>query len=180
MIIIKINDREVVAALGKLAGRCSDMRPAMDDIGEYMIESIKKRFATGTAPDGSKWAPNKTSTIREYFRKKGGGTVLRKGERMKVTGGELLGSSKKVMIGESKRLGTEVASRPESHRVEISSSPIYSATQHFGAKRGSFGRTKRGAPIPWGDIPARPYMDLSEEDKAAVLDIIQEHLELTN
>jgi len=179
MITIKINDREVTEALGKLAGRCSDLRPAMDDIGEYMVESTKKRFATSTAPDGTKWAPNKETTLREYFRRKGGGTVLRKGEKGPVPGGQILGS-KKVMIGESKRLGTEIAPKAEQRRVEITSSLIYSAVQQFGAARGSFGRTKRGAPIPWGNIPARPFMGLSDEDKAAVLDIIQEHLELAD
>jgi len=178
MITIKINDREVVEALGKLARRCSDLRPAMDDIGEYMVEATKQRFVRGEAPDGTKWAPNKATTLREYFRKRGGGTVLRKGERMKVAGGELLGAGKKVLIGESKRLGTEIASRPESRRVEITSNLIYAATQQFGAQKGSFGRTKKGAPIPWGNIPARPFLGLSDKDKEAVLDIIQEHLEL--
>ena len=39
------------------------------------------------------------------------------------------------------------------------------------------GKTRRGAPIPWGDIPARPFVGLSSEDKEAVLETIAEALE---
>ncbi len=34
---------------------------------------------------------------------------------------------------------------------------------------------KRGAPIPWGDIPARPFLGLSD-DEADVRDIVARYL----
>jgi hypothetical protein len=49
---------------------------------------------------------------------------------------------------------------------------------HFGAKQGAFGRTSRGGPIPWGDIPARPLLPIDEQgnmdafDKEEIRDIL--------
>jgi len=31
-------------------------------------------------------------------------------------------------------------------------------------------------PIPWGDIPARPFLGLSDEDRSGILDIVSEAL----
>jgi len=53
----------------------------------------------------------------------------------------------------------------------------YAAVQQFGAKKGAFGRTRRGAPIPWGDIPPRPFLGLSDADRRSILDLIAEHLD---
>lgn len=39
----------------------------------------------------------------------------------------------------------------------------YSALHQFGARQGQFGKTKRNTPIPWGDVPARPYFPIDSE-----------------
>lgn len=41
-----------------------------------------------------------------------------------------------------------------------------------------FGGTKEEFPHLWGDIPARPYLGISEADKTEILSIIQRHLGL--
>ena len=38
-------------------------------------------------------------------------------------------------------------------------------------------RTRRGAPIPWGNIPARPYLGLSADDETEVVRILRDYLE---
>jgi len=48
--------------------------------------------------------------------------------------------------------------------------------QHFGASQGAFGKTKRGAPIPWGNIPGRPYLGFSDEDRSVILQTIEKYL----
>ena len=65
--------------------------------------------------------------------------------------------------------------------VEVGSPSIYAGTHQFGAPAGSFGETATGRPIPWGDIPARPFLvdadgDLAPDDEAAIRDILLEHL----
>ncbi|MEW6427320.1 MAG: phage virion morphogenesis protein [Thermodesulfobacteriota bacterium] len=187
MIDIKINDREILDNLHRLAGLMRDMRPVMTDIGEYMIEATKRRFAEGKGPDGRRWAGNRPVTLQEYLRRKGGATVVRKGEKfqnpyLKKDGslnkrGATQLANKRVLVGESKRLGNEIHYRADGRSIVVGSSLIYSATQQFGARRGAFGRTKRGAPIPWGDIPARPFLGVSDDDRRNILDIIEEHLE---
>lgn len=53
---------------------------------------------------------------------------------------------------------------------------VYAAVMQGGAAQGAFGRTSRGGPIPWGNIPARPFLGLSDSDRAGVLEIIAEYL----
>jgi phage gpG-like protein len=60
--------------------------------------------------------------------------------------------------------------------VEVGSSLEYAAVQQFGARQGQLGRTRRGAPIPWGDIPPRPFLGLSAADRQEILGILAEHL----
>ena len=38
---------------------------------------------------------------------------------------------------------------------------VYATTQQFGAARGEFGATRRGRPIPFGDIRARAFVGFS-------------------
>ncbi len=56
--------------------------------------------------------------------------------------------------------------------MEIGSPSIYAGTHQFGAAKGAFGSTSKGAPIPWGDIPARPFLGLSDADEADIRDLI--------
>ena len=46
----------------------------------------------------------------------------------------------------------------------------------FGMPKGYAGRTQRGAPIPWGDIPPRPFLGLSTSDAESVTAIIRDYL----
>jgi phage gpG-like protein len=57
----------------------------------------------------------------------------------------------------------------------------YAATQQYGARRGEFGtgsyKTRKGTfPMPWGDIPARPFLGFSDDDQAIILGIVRRYL----
>lgn len=52
----------------------------------------------------------------------------------------------------------------------------YAAAQQFGMKKGYAGANKRGSPIPWGDIPARPFLGISDHDRGMILDEISDYL----
>lgn len=39
----------------------------------------------------------------------------------------------------------------------------YAALHQFGARQGAFGKTKRNTPIPWGNVPARPYFPMDND-----------------
>ena len=46
-----------------------------------------------------------------------------------------------------------------------------------GAAKGAFGSDSRGNPLPWGNIPARRWLDLSDEEELEIVAIAEEHLE---
>jgi len=53
--------------------------------------------------------------------------------------------------------------------LAVGSSMEYAAMQQFGGSRSEF-------PNLWGDIPARPFLGISGDDKTQILDIIAAHL----
>jgi phage virion morphogenesis protein len=54
--------------------------------------------------------------------------------------------------------------------LEVGSSLPYAAMQQFGGTKAEF-------PWLWGDIPARPFLGVSDTDKDAILREIRAHLE---
>jgi phage gpG-like protein len=54
---INVDDRAFSASLRALQQRLADLSPLTEDIGELLLESTRKRFETGTAPDGTPWLP---------------------------------------------------------------------------------------------------------------------------
>ncbi len=48
--------------------------------------------------------------------------------------------------------------------VAVGTSDVKAGTHQFGAPKGSYGTSKRGGPLPWGDIPKREFIGISEAD----------------
>ena len=144
MIELNADNQRVLAALNGLLRQGQDLRPALQDLGEYFIASTKERFATQTAPDGTAWRDNAAVT------------ALRKGHS-------------KPLIGESGRLKNELHYRTDAHSVSWGSSLAYAGMQQHGGLKAAY-------PHLWGDIPARPFLGISEADEQAALAILQEHL----
>lgn len=151
------NPAPLVTKLGTLAARLADLKPVYEDIGEYAVGATKRRFLTGTAPDGSRWRAKRPATIARY----------------KAQGD---GAKTRPLIGPSGRLGREVTHNASSAGVEIGSALEYSRVMQEGAERGAFGADKAGHPLPWGTIPARVWLGLSDTDNRNILDIVDEHL----
>lgn len=160
MITLTLDDQKVRAALDRLARRVSGLSPVMPDIGQLLVERPKERFQAGRAPDGSPWAPNRPVTHSRYGKKPAA---------RKIAG-------KKPLIGKSRALSTTIAHRFGRNHAEVGFNMPY-AVQQFGAKQGALGLNRRGRSIPRGDIPARPYLGLSERDRDNVLlDLIADAL----
>lgn len=174
MIQVVISTGAIERALSDLAKRCADTSPVMRAIGEYMIETTKQRFATATNPDGSPWAANSPVTVALYLARFSSSRT-KTGKLSKA--GKARMAAKKPLTGDTRSLATTINYRLTGRNgVAIGSPMEYSAVQQFGAGKGAFGRTRRGAPIPWGDIPAREFLGFSATDREVVLDMIQEHL----
>lgn len=174
MITIEIHDQEVTAAFNRLLAANRDLTPAMRAIGERLTETTKRRFASSTGPDGKRWAPNTDATLRAMLHR-GKGSFTKKTGALSAKGGRVL-AAKKPLIGVSKALSTTINYRAGATNVAIGSPMEYAATHQFGVLKGALGRTKRGAPIPWGNIPARPFLGVSQADKTDILEVLQAHL----
>lgn len=145
--------KEVEEALGD-----AHLTLLMDTIGEQLVEEIRRRIKTNRQWGGGQFAPNSAVTLA---RKRGTQPLL----------------DSRVFV--SNRL----YHHPSARSVVIGASALQAAVLQFGAKKGQFGRTRRGAPIPWGDIPARPYMPITDsgelhpEAHALVRTIIDEYVD---
>ena len=138
-----IGDRRVVDRLLAFRRAAQDMSPVMASIGELLINSTRARFDAEISPDGKAWAPLATSTLRRKTR-----------------------NTDKVLT-ERGYLRASIAYRAATDYVDVGSPIVYASTHQFGAAKGTFGTSSRG-PIPWGDIPARPFLGFSPGDLADI------------
>lgn len=151
MIEVQVDDTELTAALERLSRTYADSKRALEEAGDLLLVSTRQRFKSKTAPDGSPWPANAPAT-------------------------EAAKGKNDPLIGESKTLSKEIHPLVRPGELEIGSPLEYAAAQHFGARRGAFGSTGTGRPIPWGNIPPRAFLGLSDDDRKGVLQIMEEHV----
>lgn len=144
MIEVKVDNAAVLAAMQRLARSAANPRPLLLALGEELTKSTKKRFETSTAPDGTKWAPNKPSTLK---RKKGS----------------------QPLIGKTHLLAQQISYAAGLDSLMVGSSMKYAAMQQFGGKKSRF-------PNLWGDIPARPFLGISDADEKMIVGEVSEYL----
>lgn len=77
----------------------------------------------------------------------------------------------RVLEGASGELAKQFSYSASSDGVEWGSLMIYAAMQQYGGSKAAF-------PHLWGDIPARPFLGLSDDDEDEVLGILADHLSL--
>lgn len=147
-------------AIRRALATLRDMTPVYQDIVEELLKSTTERFRTETDPDGEKWARKSQTTLDRYKRLGYSGQALTRTLFLK---GYLSGN---------------IFHQAERDRAVIGSPAAYAAVQQFGAAKGAFGRDRHGRPIPWGRIPARAFLGLSDADEEAIIDIVDEHIEL--
>lgn len=180
MISISVTDTAVQTMLNGIARRLGDMTPAMQDLGEALAEGTKQRFAVGADWDGTPWMPNTQTTVLNYLGRTKG-NFKKDGQLSKKGTARLMG--KEPLTGETRSLRSTIFYQASASSVTIGSPMIYAATQQFGALRGAFGRTSRNAPIPWGNIPPRPFLPMRRDGSMPsaavhlVYAILQEYLE---
>jgi phage virion morphogenesis protein len=157
MIVIEVDDHEILEALRRLQNHSNNLGSALHKIGDKLAESTKKRFATKTGPDGNAWLGNAESTIWSPKKLPTGGYSI-KGRDDPLVDQGILGDTIDYQL-----FGND--------GVDIGSPMEYAAMMQFGGAKSEF-------PNLWGDIPGRPFLGISEEDKHEILAIIQRHLSL--
>ncbi len=135
----------------------SDIAAAMAAIGEALRTSTVERFDTGKDPEGRPWK----NSIRA--RETSGKTLVK-----------------------TTQLKNSIHAETSDKGVAVGTNKIYAATHQFGARNRTI-RAKSGKLLRFKindkwiyakevkvNIPARPFLGVSEEDMQAVTSIIQE------
>lgn len=159
---IKANDKKVTKLLLQIHAKLGDLTAANKIIGSTVRASVIRNFEKAGRP--KKWKKHSAST--KSIRGKGAKILMAQG-----FAGGLAGSINYSADKESAKIGTN---------------KIYAAVHQFGAKKGSFGsfaigireymrKLKSGkssrvqahtrkVKLPWGDIPARPFLKVQKQD----------------
>lgn len=156
MFEFEIDNRKVLAALQELHQRTGNVGPALRAIGEDMVESTKQRFATKTGPNGAQWANNSDVTISAPKKLPMGGYEIKGRNDPLIDHHTLSDSIDHQLFGNNELL--------------IGSPMEHAAMMQFGGTRSEF-------PNLWGDIPARPFLGISDDDESMILNTIRRHLE---
>lgn len=166
-ITINYEDRQVINVLRRIQKTGADMRVVFSDIGEYLLQSTQARFETEQAPDGTPWEPLSDATIRRKMLK---GVRRGKGQKRKslttIQGNTKIGAIRtlaamKILV-ESGNLRDTLRYQASWDSLKFGSDRIYAASMQFGDDD--------------RNIPSRPFLGLSDEDKHEVLLILKNHL----
>ena len=155
---VELDTTQVRTAFNNLLDATHDVSPLMKSIGELLLNSTRERFRDEEGPDGEDWEP-----------------------LSEVTKGRKHRNKDKVLTERGHLSGSSINYRARKDYIEIGSTRIYAGTHQFGASRGALGtgsfKKKSGTfPIPWGDIPARPFLGLSADDRTSINNAVGDYL----
>lgn len=157
--------------LRELRGRGERTLPLMQIIAQDLENSTRLRFTDSRDPNGVPWAPitlaAKLSRARRLASKSG--QTLRTMNVAKLRA--FLGPAQPLL--DTRVLANSITSRATNTYAEVGTNKNYAPTHQFGARQGQYGRTKRGAPVPWGNVPARPFLGLSDADRLLITERVE-------
>ncbi|MEG0730011.1 MAG: phage virion morphogenesis protein [Cetobacterium sp.] len=164
---------ELIYKLNKMQEKAKDMSPAMKKISASMAAKIRMCFKNEKDPEGNPWT-------KSHRARRDNGMSL-------ADTGRLKGSINYKYTGTRAAAGTNVK---------------YARVMHFGAKKGVFGshnvtqvvspftRTRKGRQervrrhtrnrnilSPFGNVPSRKFVGMTNQDKESYLKIIKDELE---
>lgn len=143
--------------------RTGNMYPLMTNIGEHMVNSTHDNFESGTAPDGTSWEQNSQATYLALLGRSHTGASGRLNRR----GANRVQSKRPLILTHT--LSEQIRYQATPTAVMVGSNQVYAAMMHFGGTKAQF-------PHLWGDIPARPFLGASDDDKSVIKDMVGEYL----
>lgn len=152
---INFDASELERVLHNAANHLTHTAPLMRDISRALLSETMMNFQFGGRPA---WAGLSPVTLAR--RAHGGGAILQ----------------------DSGLLKKSINASHTDDTATVGSNSEYAATHQFGAKQGEFGRSDRNTPLPWGDIPARPFIpmdkngDISYDGFLAVREVVNRYL----
>lgn len=165
-ITVQYTGDAIVGRLRQLADALEPggLAPFLRALGEPLVESTKRLFVTSTGPDGRRWAPNAQATYlgmigkgdtRKDGRINARATRRVAGKRPLVESGQLADTIVWQVVGGS---ALEVGTNRFADEWDAGA-----AVHQFGSRD--------------GHIPARPFLGLSDEDEAVVVESLDGYLQ---
>ncbi len=152
---VTLEDQAINRALVGLAAASLDMTEPMDAIGRVLVNGAVERIGTtNVTPQGEAWEPS---------------------QRAKEKGGKTLHDSGALM--------RSINAWAAPDHVVVGTNVLYAAVHQFGATTGSLGAwvgtDKNGRDMtvlsPWGDILARPYLGISDDEETSIIELLRDH-----
>lgn len=159
-----------------LVERLGSLRTPLNDIAEYLHISTDSRARRQIAPDGSPWAPLSPRTL-----------ARKKGTKILRESGALLDTLRHQVSDDGLDFGTDRpygAIHQEGGKIEHAarSQQVY-FKEKGGVVGNRFVKKSKSNFAQWVthgarsvEMPARPYLGLSSEDEAEILEIVSDYL----
>jgi len=138
---IEYDDSLVRRVMTDLESAGTNLEPLYAQVGEFLLRTHRQRFEDEESPDGTPWEPLSDVTLARKKRNK---------DKILTHSGDMRGPGLRYQLG------------PDG--LEFGSDRPYAAMMHFGG-------TKEEFPHLWGDIPARPWLGVSDDDEDHILKI---------
>jgi phage virion morphogenesis protein len=177
---VTIDDTAVLTALKRTRDGLLNLRPAMKNIGEYLLLETDDRFKKQEAPDGSAWKPISRSW-RQYKVRKGHITKilqmrgrLRKSIVYKASADQVnVGTN--VVYANIHQFGGSIAHYARSQTANFRIDKKTGQSRFAKKKRANFAQNVTiGAHTT--DITARPFLGVNGENERAIGRIVADYI----
>lgn len=175
---LRVEDGGVLAALQHLREASGNVRPALFDIGEYLMASQADRFDAQVSPEGDPWLPI-SDGWRAHKAKEGRNPdkvltyygTLRESMHYEVKGNSLLFGTD-VPYGRIHQFGGTIHHKARSQTLLRGAKSPKFISKRSASRRTSFMFESADVGEHDQKMPARPFLGLSTEDTVEVLNII--------
>lgn len=166
-ITVDFDDTSVQARLRGLQDAMADTTPLMAEISEYLWDSTRERFRTQTDPNGKAW-----KTLHPRYKES---KPEAQRERILTLNGYLRSKIVKAYDAHSATVGSDrgyaaihqFGGRTRPHVIK----PRYKKALAFG------GMVRKSVQHPGSNIPARPFLGLSDADRSEIIEITLDFLQ---
>lgn len=157
---VTLDDRDVMAKLAEVAARGKNLEPALAGFGDYLVLVTRDRFETEQDPDGKPWKPLSVFTL-----------MLKKGSGILTESTDLRNSFHRQADSISVRMGTD---RPYAALHQFGLKKTLNIRSH--TRKGKTGTAVVKAHTRKVDMPARPFLGFTDQDRVELIETIKDHL----
>jgi len=189
---VNIRDRDLRKRMTEFVRRGRDLTPAFEQIGDLLVASVEENFRASGRPAG--WRPSKraerhggktlvdTARLKNSITKSAEPARVRVGTNVKYAAVHQFGAAKgsfgtftyRVREHQRKRRAKSFAPAPKRGGKRPNLTTVMG--MDFAAPYITVKAHDRTAALPWGDIPARPFLVVQDEDEAEIRDILADFM----